>query len=126
VCELNLRCGVFEEGARLFRCDVARADAGHTSEELEADAMPLAEGLAALRRIGLHQAAVTVRQGFSLRRLHPAARRHPATSPADYLFANFRSPNGLPVLLDQSATWSEPGLSASLSLIAVYKLDNYP
>jgi hypothetical protein len=41
---------------------VVQDRARHTTEELEADAMSVTEGFAALRWIGLHQAAVAVRQ----------------------------------------------------------------
>ena len=41
---------------------VVQDRARHPAEELEADVVPFAEGFAALRRIGLHQAGVAVRQ----------------------------------------------------------------
>jgi hypothetical protein len=50
----------------------------HPAEELETDVVPFAEGFAALRRIGLHQTAVTVRQVHGKEvdlPLHPADHR---------------------------------------------------
>src|SRR5216683_3033042 len=60
-----------------------RDRARHPAEELETDVVPLGDGFAALRRIGLNQTAVAVRQvhrkksgsSAQLRRSPPALRR---------------------------------------------------
>src|ERR1035441_10529277 len=67
------------QDARHRQLEVVVEDrARHPAEELEADVVPFAEGFAALRRIGLHQAAVTVRQVHRKEvylLLHPADHR---------------------------------------------------
>src|ERR1039458_977218 len=55
-----------------------RIERGTPAEELEADDVPFAEGFGRFRRIGLHQAGVTVRQVYRKEvdlLLHPADHR---------------------------------------------------